>query len=113
MGNSNGSIPSPTRFGSYAICMLYVLPVLFGAMAACAGGIAWHRPATGLCMMVFALVGYIAASVPLVRVIETMRAERVRPVISLVREGPRGQSGGDRNEVRHEVRPAALRVVSR
>ena len=87
MGNPNRATQSPTKSGSYAVCMLYGLPVLFGAMAACAGGIAWHRPGTGLCMMVFVMAGYIAASVPLVRAIETKRAERVRPVVSLVRGG--------------------------
>ena len=71
--------------------MLYVLPVLFGVMAACAGGIAWHRPGAGLGVLFFTMVGYIAASVPLVRVIETRRANRLRPAVSLVRGGRRGQ----------------------
>jgi hypothetical protein len=113
MGNSNRSNGNRTKSVSYAALMLYLPPVMFGVVAACAGGIAWQRPVTGLCMLLFAMVGYIAVATSLARVIETMRADRVRPVVSLVRGGRQGRSGVGRDEFSQEMRSAARRAMSR
>ena len=113
MGNSNRSNGNRTKSVSYAALMLYLPPVMFGVVAACAGGIAWHRPVTGLCILLFALVGYIAVAASLARVIETMRPDRVRPVVSLVGGSRHGRSGVGRTEFPQEVRSAARRAMSR
>jgi hypothetical protein len=113
MGNSNRSNGSRTKSVSDVAFMLYLPPVMFGVVAACAGGIAWQRPVTGLCMLLFAMVGYIAVAVSLARVIETMRAEQLRPVVSLVGGGRQGRSGVGRDEFPREVRSDARRAMSR
>jgi hypothetical protein len=113
MGNSNRSNRNRTKSVSYAALMLYLPPVLFGLVAACAGGIAWQWPVTGLCMLMLAMVGYIAVAASLAKVIETMCADRVRPVVSLVRGGRHGRSGAGRDELPQEARSAGWRVMSR
>lgn len=113
MGNSNRSNRNRTKSVPYAALMLYLPPVLFGVMAVCAGGIAWQRPVTGLCMLVFALAGYISVAASLARVVEPRRADRVRPVVSLVRGDRYGRSGVGRDEFPEEVRSVARRAMSR
>lgn len=113
MGNSNRSNRNRTKPVSYAAWMLYLPPVLFGVMAAGAGGLAYRWPVTGLCMLLFAVVGYVALAASLAKVIETMRADRVRPVVSLVRGGRYGRSAVGRDELPQEARSAARRAMSR
>jgi hypothetical protein len=113
MGNSNRSNGNRTKSVSYAALMLYLPPVMFGVVAASGGGIAWQRPVTGLCILLFAMVGYIAVAASLARVTEVMRADRVRPVVSLVGGSRHRRSGVERDEYPQEVRSAARRAMSR
>lgn len=87
---------------SFSRIMLYVLAVVFGAMAAIAGGIALQRPTTGLCMLLCVMISYIAASALLVSVIGDVReaaAEPNRQAVRLVadRVQPMRTAGNTRN----------------
>jgi hypothetical protein len=113
MGNSNRSNGNRTKSVSYAALILYLPPVMFGVVAAGAGGVAWQRPVTGLCILLFAMVGYIALAASVAGVVETMRPDRVRPVVSLVGGSRQARSGVGRNEFPQEVRSAARRAISR
>src|ERR1700753_3854711 len=98
------SIPHRTKSGGYATVILYILPVLFGGMAILAGNIALQHPAGGVGLLAAVMVGFIAASVPLVRMIDSMRAERGRSVVSLVRPARRGVAGVGRDDTRQDTR---------
>jgi hypothetical protein len=101
------SISHRTKSGGYATVLLYGLPVVFGGMAILGGILALQHPGGGLGLLAAVMVGYIAASVPLVRMIDSMRAERGRSVVSLVRPARRGVSGVGRDDPRQDSRSPA------
>jgi hypothetical protein len=90
MENSNQFHPDRTKPDFNASLMLYIPPVLFGGMAACAGGIALQRPVAGLGLLVFALAGYIAVAALLAKAAAAKHVDRMDPVVSLVGGVPRG-----------------------
>jgi hypothetical protein len=65
MGNADRSGLSRTK-SSFGSLFYWLAPVLSGVVAAVAGGIAWHRPAIGLCMLLCVMIGYTAGSAMLI-----------------------------------------------
>jgi hypothetical protein len=92
--------------------MLYLPPVVFGVMAACAGGIAWQRPVAGLGLLVFALAGYIAVAALLAKAEAARRADRI-PAVSLVGGGRLGRSDMGCEEFPQAARSVVRRALSR
>jgi hypothetical protein len=63
---------------SYAVYMLYLLPILFGVVAVVAGGIAWHRPILGLVTLATVMAGYLATTALLASMIGTSQRAQAR-----------------------------------